>query len=101
MRHTLCSMQGEACVTFALHLDKLPFPNLSALQTQYLCAHLKGCHVECLHIDLESFSLGKRISNFTMQEGNRYQLQTALKMFKKYTIYTGTHGFRSLLKDTQ
>lgn len=35
-----------------------------------------------MHIELESFSLGKRISNFTMQESDGYQLQTALKMFK-------------------
>lgn len=54
-----------------------------------LCAQSTGFHVECLHIDLETFSLGKRINNFTMQEGNRnYQLQIALTILEKiYSIY--------------
>lgn len=68
--------------------SKLPSPtSLPDKHTQYLCARSKGCHVECLHIDLETFSLGKRINNITMQGGNRYyQLQIALKVFEKYTI---------------
>lgn len=79
------TMQGEAFATFTLCPFKRPSPtSLPYKCTQYLCARTKGCHEECLHIDLESFSLGKRINNITMQGGNRYfQLQIALKMFEK------------------
>lgn len=56
----------STCHYIKIHSD------LSALQIQYLCTQSKGCHVECLHIDLKTFSLGKRINNFTMQGGNRY-----------------------------
>lgn len=92
--HALLPCKGRHLPRSLCVLLKLPSPtSLPDKYTQYLCARSKGCLVECLHIDLETFSLGKRIKNITMQGGNRYyQLQIALKMFEKYTIYSGTNG---------
>lgn len=83
--HALLPCKGWHLPLSLSVLLKLPFPtSLPDKYTQYLCACSKGCHVECLHIDLQTFSLGKRINNITMQGGNRYyQLQIALKVFEK------------------
>lgn len=70
-------VQDEACVTESNH------PPAHTC----ICAHShQVVKVECWHINLETFSLGKRMNNFTMPGGNRYsELQKCLsRCWKTY-----------------
>lgn len=51
---TICKVKHVS--SFVPHYIKTStHSDLSALQIQHLCTQSKGCHVECLHIDLKPF----------------------------------------------